>query len=247
MNDTMTAAVDTLIHPWTDVVQSGAVRGYQAVDHEPLLTMLRTAIRSSSGRTASGRSDDAARNIINLQAFELWESIARDVLMFTRRHTRDNPNPILPTAIGNLAAHVDTLWTNHQITETDRAHLIRKAEGWRDRIWELFDPPTELELTEPCPTCEQRYVHNAEGEQQSALIVTHKQSKQPVARCRSCGYLWEGEAQLVILGRMIGAEIDTAALEEMGSDINLRTGTVSMSAGKTIDELLAETAREENR
>lgn len=217
MTESMLETVEPLIAPWTDVVQGGGTRGYQAVDHEPLLTMLRTAIRSSSGRTASGRSDDAARNIINLSAFELWESITRDVHMFTRRHTRDNPNPMLGAAVKNLAEHVDALWANHQITENDRAHIIRKAEGWKTRIWELFDPPVERELTEPCPACEQRYVYTADGDQQAALIVTHRTGQQPTAMCRHCGKPWVGEAQLIMLGKMIGAEVDQAALEEMGS------------------------------
>lgn len=217
MSETMLDTVKPLIAPWTDVVQGGGTRGYQAVDHEPLLSMLRTAIRSSSGRTASGRSDDAARNIINLQAFELWESITRDVLMFTRRHTRDNPNPMLAAAVRNLAEKVDALWANHQITETDRGHLIRKAEGWKSRIWELFDPPHEKELMAACPTCEQAKVSNAEGDLQSALIAFYRPGGQPSARCRHCGTSWEGEGQLIILGQMIGAELDTAALAEMGS------------------------------
>lgn len=217
MTETMTDAVRDLIHPWTDVVATGGRRSYQAVEHEPLLLMLRTAVRASTGRTASGRSDDAARSVINLQAFELWESITRDVLTFTRRHTRDNPNPMLGAAIDNLATKVDALWAIHQITEPDRAHLIRKAEGWRARILELFDPATELELLEPCPACEQRHVFNTDGEQQSALIVTHKPKEKPAARCRHCGTMWEGEAQLVILGAMIGAVIDTEALTEMGA------------------------------
>ena len=214
---TMTDAVNDLINPWTDVVTSGAVRGYQAVEHEPLLVMLKTAIRSSSGRTSAGRSDDAARNILNLNAFELWESISRDVHTFTRRHTRDNPNPILPYAVRTLAEHVDALWANHQITETDRAHLIRKAATWRDRIWELFDPPTEKELLAPCPSCDQTKITNTDGDIQTALIAYYRPGGQPSARCRHCGMMWEGEGQLIILGRMIGAELDTDALAEMGS------------------------------
>ena len=207
MSETMLETVAPLIAPWTDVVQ--------AVDHEPLLTMLRTAIRSSSGRTASGRSDDAARNIINLQAFELWESITRDVLMFTRRHTRDNPNPMLGAAVRNLAEKVDALWANHQITETDRGHLIRKAEVWKGRIWLLFDPPTEKELG-ACPECEQAKAFNADGDMQTALIAYYRPGGEPAARCRSCGFTWQGSAQLVILGKRIGAELDIEALRDMG-------------------------------
>jgi hypothetical protein len=213
----LTDAVKELIHPWTDVVTTGGRNGYTAIDHEPLLTMLRTAIRSSSGRTASGRSDDAARNILNLQAFELWEAIARDVLTYTRRHTRDNPNPILHAAVENLAEKVDALWAGNQITEADLNHLIRRAQTWRHQIWELFDPPTEKEILAPCPNCEQAKVANPDGEIQSALIAYYRTGGSPTARCRHCGMIWEGEGQLIILGRRIGAELDTATLEEMGS------------------------------
>lgn len=215
---TMTEAVHDLVHAWTDVVPTGSRTGLTAVDHEPLLTMLRTAIRSSSGRTASGRSDDSARNPLNIEAFELWEQITRDVLMATRKHTRDNPNPMLAMAVQSLAGKVDALWANHQILEHEYQALIRKAHTWRAKIWQLFHKPTEREL-EFCPACEQSKYINNDGEISAALVAFQIDGEQPYAKCRSCGVVWQGEAQLLILGRMLGATMDTETLRDMGYDI----------------------------
>ena len=216
MTETLTEAVHDLIHPWTDVIRTDDVKNpYKPVEHEPLLVMLRKAVRASTGRTSAGRSDDSARSILNLQAFTLWEQITGDVRGWTRRFVRDNPNPLLGYAISNLASHVDALWNTSQITESEYLYLIRRMKNFRHQIWDLFNVPVEKELG-VCPECEQGKIINQEGIMQTALVAYYRHGYDPVARCRSCGYSWQGEAQLVILGKRIGAEMDLEALAEMG-------------------------------
>lgn len=219
MTESMTDATHDLTHPFTDVVRTDDPKApYKPVDHEPLLVTLRKAVRASLGGTTDGGipGDVSARSLLNGQAFMLWEQIERDVQQATRTHLRDRPNPMLGYAVRQLAEHVDALWNTTQITEPDYLWLIRKAKGWKRSIWELLDPPVEKELIGACPRCEQEKITNQDGELVSALIAYYRKGLEPVARCRHCGEVWQGEGQLVILGRLIGAELDTDTLTEMG-------------------------------
>lgn len=212
----MTDAIHDLVHPFTDVIRTDdRKKPYKPVDHEPLLVMLRRAVRSSTGRTASGRTDPSARSIIDITAFELWERIEQSVLMDTRRYLRDRPNPMLGTALIALAAGVDALWNQGQITEEDHQRLIRRAEGWKRGVWEILIPLVEKELG-VCPECEIGKIINDDGIMQTALVAYYRHGYEPVAKCRHCGYTWQGEGQLVILGRRIGATMDLDALRDMG-------------------------------
>lgn len=216
MTETMTDAVHDLVNPWVDVIRTDDRKTpYKPVDHEPLLVMLRKAVRASTGRTAAGRTDSAERSLLNVKAFDLWNQIGREVAQATRRHTRDRANPLLGYALRTLAEKIDALWNVNQISEDDYLHLIRRARAWRYQILAIFDPPVEKELGE-CPECEQGKVLDDDGLMQTALVAYYRHGYEPVARCKHCGYTWQGEAQLVILGKRIGANMDVDTLTEMG-------------------------------
>lgn len=209
----MTDATNDLVNPWTDAVRAHG--SYKAVDQVPLLVMLQNAVRSSTGGTAAGATDPAERNTMNLEAFELREQITQEVLMLTRKHTKDRPNPMLGYAVRHLAEKLDALRNSSQVTEHDYLYAIRRAKSWRERIWGLMHKPGEKEL-DFCPACNVAKVTNADGEIQAALVAHYSQDAEPVAKCRHCGTEWEGQGQLLVLGRMIGATADQDTLDEMG-------------------------------
>lgn len=212
---TMTDAIHDLVNDWTDVVTVG--RKYQPVEHGPLLVTLRAQIRSSSGGTTPGATADHDRNVINLEAFALWERITRDVLMLTRKHTKDRANPMLGYAVKSLAGKLDALRASNQLTEQDHEYAIRRAKAWRAQIWGLLHKPREVELLAPCPYCEQAKVSTDDGDVESALVAYYQQGSEPSAKCKHCGTIWIGEGQLIVLGEMIGATLDQDALAEMGA------------------------------
>lgn len=220
---TVTEAANDLINPWTDVVETGGAKRYAPVEHEPLLVTLRAAIRSSTGGTTSGASDDATRNLLNMEAFGLWERITADVRTLTRRHLRDRPNPLLGYAVRTLTERLDALHNTNQITSTDYEHAIRRARQWREQIWSLLHKPKEMELTAPCPAllpdgtvCGVEKIINDDGDLSTALIAYYQDGTDPVARCRACGTTWEGDAPLMLLGEQIGADADKETLTELG-------------------------------
>lgn len=217
MTGMMIDATRDLIAPWTDVVHTGdRTKPYKPVDHEPLLITLRVLIRSSTGGNTSGATVDSERSILNLEAFALWEQITQDVMFLTKKHTKDRPNPMLGAAVRMLSERLDALWNSNQITESDYLSAVRRARSWRTRIWGILHKPREKEL-EFCPACEQSRIVNADGEVQAALVAYYAQGTEPTAKCRHCGTEWVGEGALIVLGKMIGAELDEAALEEMGA------------------------------
>ena len=210
---TMTDAVHDLINDWTDAQRTGS--GIKAIDHPPLLVTLQNAIRSSVGGTTSGASDPAERVPLNVEAFELQASIARDVAHLTRAHTKDRPNSLLGFAVRTLAGKLDALWATNQIAEHDYQAAIRRAQSWRERIWAMLHKPREKELAF-CPACEEAKVTNGEGDTQAALVAYYSDDTEPFASCRNCAREWVGEAQLIALGVLIGATPDQETLTAMG-------------------------------
>lgn len=211
----MDDAIHDLVHPWTDVVTVS--RKYQPVDHQPLLVILRDTIRSSTGGTTPGASPDHDRNVLNLEAYALWERITLDVRTLTRKHTKDRPNPLLGYAVQSLAGKLDALWASNQILEADYLYAVRRAKAWRAQIWALLHKPREVELLAPCPYCDQRDYITDDGEVGCALVAYYQQGSTAMAKCHHCHTMWVGEGQLIVLGEMIGATLDEAALAEMGA------------------------------
>lgn len=221
--ESMVDAVHDLVHSWTDVVTIG--RTYQAVDHDPLLVTLRQTIRSNPGGSTAGASDDATRNVLNLEAFTIWEHITIDVRTLTRNHTRDNPNPLLGLAIQRLAERLDAAHHTNQIPEHEYLSAVRKANGWRTRIWALLHKPREVEITAPCPIdeCSARWVQTADGDIQSALVAYYQHGGEETARCRACGTAWDGRHALIRLGEMIDAPIDRDTVNELTGETTMTT------------------------
>lgn len=213
MNDQMTTAVDRLTKPWTDV---RSVEGeYKAVDYEPLLDMLKAAISSSSGRTDSGRSDAHARNVMNLNAFTVWERIDGQTRAWLKELHTAAPRD-LKDAVTKLHVHVRNLWASHQIQESVYLRLGVLAQRWTDDIWAIFDPPVTKEILGACPECGECDQFGPEGERSAAITAYYWRGSDPVAQCQRCQKEWAGRSQLVQLAYRIGARVDEEALHEMG-------------------------------
>lgn len=211
-------AVEKLTRPWTDVLspkETGTGK-YQPVDYPPLLDMLREAIGSSLGKTQAGRSADAERSIMNLQAFTLWEHIDGTVRAWLRDLTKNRAESELKAAVTQLAGLLQALHASQQIKESQYRHITGMFVRWRYQIWELFDPPVVKELIGNCPNCDETSFVNAEGGKMTALIAYYWKGIRPEAKCQRCGEHWTGEAQLLSLGRVLGAEVDEEALRELG-------------------------------
>lgn len=212
------AAVEKLTRPWSEVLgpRESGTGTYRPIDHPALLTMLAQAKSSSLGKTAAGRSPDAERSLLNLEAFGLWEHIDGSVRAWLRELTTARPEPDLRDALLQLAGLLKALHASHQIQVTRLTHITAQFSRWCTRIWDLFDPPTVKSLIGACPACGATRYEAADGSMESALIAFYWKGLTPQAKCQGCGECWSGERSLLELGYHIGASVDEAALKEMG-------------------------------
>lgn len=215
MSNDFDYATDQLTDSWTDVLSPGEAGTYRPVEHEPLLDMLRTAVASSTGRTSSGRSDDAARNVINLYAFAVWERINGQARTILKELGQDYSGDLKPV-VRRLHDSTIALWNAGGLPEQKFVKISWMVNRWAAEIWELFDPPVIKEIVAPCPACNARELLNADGERITAVVASYSRGFQPYARCRECGATWEGERALVELGYSIKANVDADTLRDMG-------------------------------
>lgn len=150
-------------------------------DNEPegaLLPMLYDSIASSSGRgSAPGGGGTKTSAPLDLDALDLWDSIARDI--------RDN------TDFPDVYSEIDLLklW----IAETgdflpSQLDLMEYMLRWRDAIRDKFNPPKIIPIRRvDCPVC--RATKDSEG---VVPLSLHARKDSPFAVCTNCGQRWEG-------------------------------------------------------
>ncbi len=187
---------------------------YDGTEYEcsPLLGQLREAMTSSLG-AGSGRGGASMAGLINLEAFQLWETIdgiARGWLQsFNLDHRGD-----LHDVICRLPQAVQAEHANGTIDDDLRDRLDAMPGQWVHQIEDLFDPPHQKEITAPCPECGER--HHVDGDtQRAAVVIPVKRGRAIIAECRCCGAMWAGEADLVDLANRAGIEVDFVALREL--------------------------------
>lgn len=213
----LNTTVDVLTRPWSDVLspRESGTGNYRPIDYPPLLDMLREAIGASLGRTRSGASPAAERSVLNLAALDLWEEIDSTTRAWCLELSKSRAPVELKDALRALVGHLQAAHASHQIEQTRFERLARKITGWRQKIWVLFDPPVVKELIGPCPACEETAFYTPDGKT-TALIAYYWKNLHPRARCQRCGEAWEGESQLISLGKVLGATMDEDMLREMG-------------------------------
>ena len=149
-------------------------------DNEPegaLLVMLYESIGSSSGRGSAPGGGSKASAPLDLDALELWDSIAGDI--------RENTN--FPDVYSEL--DLLKLW----ITETGeflpaQLDLMEYMIRWRDAIRDKFNPPKIVPIRQvDCPVC--KATKDSEG---VLPLELHAKKDSPFAVCTNCGHRWEG-------------------------------------------------------
>lgn len=176
-----------------------------------LLEQLRDARTSSIGAGGGGGSGDGG--LINVAAFTMWEQIDGVARAWLQEFRRDHTGE-LADVIRRLPGVVQAEHANGIITDTQREELDAMPNQWVAMIEDLFDPPSQKELTAPCPECGQRYYEH-DDTRQAAVFIPVKKGRAIVAECRCCGAMWATEAQLLELAEGMGIEVDFEALREL--------------------------------
>lgn len=189
----------------------------------PLLVWLEDAITEVVGRSGGAGGGGVP---LNTDALELLNYIdGRIKLMRDALHLKP---------LGARIDEVERLWRTAQderaggrMDDEQWETIGDEFIGWVHRIEAEDDRPRKLELTVPCPRCEQRWV--MENDQRvSAIRIEFKAGQAPVADCRNqdCLAIWAGWKDVAALGYTVGAEQNIAVLEACGIKIPTLAGMI---------------------
>lgn len=191
--------IDKLTRPYTDRIEleEDGRRNTVTVEHPALLDQLDDAILSSQTMVKRGSTLASQRSVLDASAFMLQHAIRQAIKLMWAQYI-DDPVP-------KDMKHALRLWhmqfrkevTDRQLSADTIWKHIRHTNTWIMQIELKFDPPITLEVTRPCPDCDQQFVYNEYNERVASVVVTWQRSfDRSAAICRACGKSWVGESEL---------------------------------------------------
>jgi hypothetical protein len=199
-------AVDALTRPvvvaqWQGEV--GARTIFKRTD-EPLLVQLRLAIHNNIGGSGGGKQA-RERTPLDVGAFALFEDIDGRVRSWMSE---------LGGRVGKGLAVEAVLrawfvwWSAGQREPVLVERFTDMLEGWAQQIRDKLDPPSQIEITSPCPVCGVEWVNIglklADGsddpddvERVRVLAAVERENMDDsYAMCKSCNRVWRGVGQM---------------------------------------------------
>ena len=193
---TLLDAVDALTLPTTARIDQGLDRK-TVIKHAPLLDQLEAAVAGNTG-SHEGSSKTLERIPIDPGALELKGTISSTVMGWQLRLAR---RVRFETLAGQMRAWYGTYIGTVRSEHTDLQYE-RILTGWQRQITNMFDPPTRLEVTAPCPLCHVRVsVEAGTGNHVTAVVVEYREVgaatlDEATGLCRACGAVWKGRSAL---------------------------------------------------
>lgn len=185
----------TMPHLVEHEVEQGTKLVRTKVTHEALLDQLDQLVASSSGSSPGGGALSSERNLLNTDAMELRDSLARDCRNMYIDVTSSRP---FVTAKQNLRQwYIEfTLLNSLGKVSTEKLRSTHKRlQTMVAKIEAKLNPPTILEITSPCPRCRADYGYDVDGVYRRAVIVesrvhAEKSLTNSRAKCAGCGAVW---------------------------------------------------------
>lgn len=206
---------------------------------EGLLVQLRSAMFGGLEGTG-GSSAFGSKPPIDAAASDLLEQITDEAAQVLRA-ARPTPTPL-----GHAESYV-RLWAALVTEDQDVQYTVRSAvtpqtdpktyvkgkpsvfdermvttaygllASWVDRVEAFFNPPSSVEIPEPCPACGARYVERFKDGQmiRSNALNLHREratGRTTEAKCSACGAAWAPN-QFEFLAELVGAT--PAVLQEI--------------------------------
>ena len=190
MQDTIDL-VHVLTRPFkTTIENDDGTRQY--VEVHSYLDQLQGALTNNRGTGGSGSMTKAP---ISLKAVDLWQSIAK----ITLEHWPGKGRPHLARTPLHQRIQQWAAVAVNSGDEADEETLNQHLSRWIREIQALFEP--SVELSAPCPNCEESYVWRHEGgENIRKRCLTFNQHR---ATCINCHTIWEGKASMANLARIL--------------------------------------------
>lgn len=193
---TLLDAVDALTLPTTVKVIQGPGKP-TVITHQPLLTQLQAAVAAGTDRS-SNASPARERMPLNAEAMRIEGEVSGEL---TRWQLRQSGSIRFDTLAGRLrswyAVYIGAVRSEHTDLQYERI-----LTGWHKEIMAMFDPPTRLEITAPCPLCDARvWFEPQTGNQVTAVVVEYMEVgaatlEKASGLCRACGVVWKGSSAL---------------------------------------------------
>lgn len=200
--DLLLRAVDDLSLSRTVTIWQEAVKGKIPVPviAEPLLKLLRESVTSNIGSGPGGSALASQRNVINLEALQLYDELETDILTAYGRVTSAMPYMLPEQNLRQWFIAFNTV----AVSEDALLEEANRWSGWARRIEDLLFPQTQLEVTTACPECGKRWVKSGDGGAVTALVVEYRKPSsdqvnvlaKSVGRCRGCKKVWRGSTAL---------------------------------------------------
>lgn len=208
----MTDGYERLVNPWSLQVETG--NGTVTQPFRPLIDELTDLVRPSNNSRGGGGLA-STRNLVDVKALDLL-SLIQDV---TRAWLSEWGVNGSGSTRGDIIAFHDRANTLHRADVIDTTvweRLTAYPETWALRIWDILEPPLLRPLRDAeCPRCGQRKARTDAGETVDAIVLERRYGQEVSAVCRAdgCTAVWVGEDGLKSLGRELGIEFNTGALE----------------------------------
>ena len=213
-------AVVRLTEAHTEMTEAGAV------EWPPLLSWLDNAVTEQVKRGGAGSGGTGSPIDMNalalLQRIELGVKLMREALYLAP--IRDIHRAVVDTwemakTYRNRGELDDVQWD--RITGAFPEWVAEVEQEWDDRT-------RRMEVTVPCPSCGERWILDADPnddkappKRRSAITIEYAEGRAPTAECRAaeCGGFWVGWAEVARLGFTLGAQQNLEILKACGIDL----------------------------
>lgn len=192
---TLLDAVDALTVRWSIRVHQPATAEKPAkttvVRHRPRLRMLADAIHQSTNRDGGG-SLARERSPIDATAAQMLADITRRIHDMARALDVAPAGPIETLRAWYVATQAKVLpeaWEHAAITELQR---------WADDIDAHLNPPQQVTIETPCPSCDAAFFTDRDGDQKPWPLrarmwdIDQHGHDRADATCCVCGATWNG-------------------------------------------------------
>lgn len=190
------AAVDQLTKRWSHRVEQPETDEQPArtsiIRHRPRLQMLADAIISSTNRDGGG-AQARERDVMNSQAAQMLLDYTRQINDAARAFDIPAGRPI-PTLRAWYAASLSRV-----TPDSWEAAWAGKFERWASEIDSLLNPPQQVTIERPCPSCESAFYVDKMDKQQKPWPLRARKwdirqhgTDAADASCIVCGARWDG-------------------------------------------------------
>jgi len=163
--------------------------------HDALLEQLRNAVRSSQGPRPDGGGLPSERNVLDGDALELYDEVAKRFVSMFKDVTDAKPFKSPEANLRHWYIQFSNRFQQRKVSQDRVYEALRLLSKIVGQIDAKLNPPTIIEITSPCPRCGSLYGLDEKGMYRHAVIVESrvhhfKSLENTRAKCVHCGAQW---------------------------------------------------------